>query len=92
VKEKMGFDPNRFRDAQELAELNPDERLIYEEAQTKLVFGANYTRDPKTGLPQEQGIGSPGRESQQHLAELQKQKERISRLKAEAKLAEAPPP
>jgi hypothetical protein len=85
------IDFNRFRNAEELEELTDEERVLYDRAQERLVFGADVKFDEK-GRPIEQGIGSPGRESKQHLAALQKEQERINRLKAEARLAEAPPP
>jgi hypothetical protein len=80
------IDFNRFRDAGEQSELTDAELELYDQAQERLVFGANFRRDSR-GNPIEDGIGSPGRETRQHLAALEKEKELINRLKAEARLA-----
>jgi hypothetical protein len=58
--------------ADELAELTPEEKRIHFENETKAVFGDNYRRDPKTGRPIEQGLGSAQQITEQHLQALAK--------------------
>jgi hypothetical protein len=58
----------------EIAALDPIDRLKYEEVQRRLVFGEHYKRDAD-GKPLEQGIGSPGRENANHYFYLQKERD-----------------
>lgn len=55
----------------ELAEMTPEAIKAHFDAEMKLVFGENARRNNK-GIPQEQGIGSPGRETPNHFAAMRK--------------------
>jgi hypothetical protein len=86
------IDFNRVRNEEELAELTPEERRLYDEAQTRIVFGHDYkNRIRPDGSIQENGIGSELNQSIHHRIALQKEQERINRLKAEARLAATAP-
>ncbi len=47
--------------------LPPDALKKHFEAEEKRVFGENFKRDRKTGVPIENGIGAPGRENENHF-------------------------
>ena len=55
----------------ELAELTPAQRAAHFAAEEETVFGKGFQRD-RHGQPIEQGIGSPGRESEHHWNALEK--------------------
>jgi hypothetical protein len=57
--------------AEEFEVLTPDERKAHQAAEDLIVFGANAKRD-RNGNYIEQGIGSLGRESVNHLAGILK--------------------
>jgi hypothetical protein len=80
------IDFNRFRNYEELQELTEAERVLYDQAQLRIVFGADVKFDER-GKPIETGRGSKSNVTATHLAALQKEQERISRLKSEALLA-----
>jgi hypothetical protein len=80
------IDFNRFRNYEELQELTDAERVLYDQAQMRIVFGADVKFDER-GKPIETGRGSKSNITATHLAALQKEQERINRLKSEALLA-----
>jgi len=51
--------------------LSPTAVADYLEAERRAVFGHDYKTD-RTGRPQEQGIGAPGNETEQHFTTLRK--------------------
>jgi hypothetical protein len=72
--------------AEELAELSPAERQIYDAVQEETVFGLGFKRDAQ-GRPVEQGIGGPLQQTHNHLAVVAREKS--SRDLNEALLAAA---
>lgn len=61
---------------EELDVLTPDQRVAHYIDEEKTVFGRTAANDPAfkrvDGIPQEMGIGSPGRETGNHLAAILK--------------------
>jgi hypothetical protein len=57
--------------AEEIQAMTPEQRAVYDEEQRKTVFGFDYKKDA-SGRPLEQGIGSPGHETENHYAALAK--------------------
>lgn len=55
----------------EIDAMSPDELKAYKIAQENIVFGSDHKNDRK-GKPIEQGIGSPGRENENHFAAIRK--------------------
>lgn len=55
---------------QEIDNMNPEELAIYKRGQANIVFGEGH----KTvgGRPVEQGIGAPGRETENHFAAIRR--------------------
>lgn len=51
--------------------MSPDDKKAHLKAEEKTVFGEGYRKDRK-GVPQEQGIGSPGRETDNHFRAIRK--------------------
>jgi hypothetical protein len=56
---------------EEMEALTPEERVAHFAAEEKIVFGQNFQRD-RNGIPVENGVGAPGRESLNHLTALRK--------------------
>jgi hypothetical protein len=69
----------------ELEILSPDERKAHFEAEQQTVFGHGHR--VINGKPQEQGIGSPGRESVNHFASILKNEGPEAEKKARAEAA-----
>lgn len=55
---------------EELAYMGPDERKAHFAAEEKIVFGHDFQK--RKGAPVEQGIGSQGRETQNHFMGIRK--------------------
>lgn len=55
---------------EELDAMTPDEKKAHFAAEEKIVFGTDFQK--KKGVPIEQGIGSPGRETHNHFAGIRK--------------------
>jgi hypothetical protein len=71
----------------EFASWSPEERAENRRKAATNVFGADHKVDPKTGQPIEQGIGSPGRETENHFKALEKAEGREVADKARAEAA-----
>jgi hypothetical protein len=56
---------------EETEALTPEQRVAHQAAEDLVVFGVNAKRD-RNGNYIEQGVGSPGRESLNHLAAIRK--------------------
>jgi hypothetical protein len=65
--------------------LTPDERKAHLAAEEKIVFGQTFQRD-RNGAPIEVGIGSPGRESVNHMQSILKYEGREAYDAAAAKI------
>lgn len=50
--------------------MTPDERKAHLSAEEKIVFGHDFEK--KKGVPIEQGIGAPGRETNNHFSGIRK--------------------
>lgn len=55
---------------EELDAMSPEERKVHRAEEEKIVFGHDFKK--VKGKPVEQGIGSPGRENQNHLNAIRK--------------------
>lgn len=55
---------------EELDAMTPDEKKAHFAAEEKIVFGEDIEK--KKGAPVEKGIGSPGRETNNHFAAIRK--------------------
>lgn len=56
---------------QELEVLTPEEKAAHLAAEEVTTFGTGFKRD-RDGAPIEQGIGSPGRETKNHLQSIRR--------------------
>lgn len=55
---------------EELELMTPEDRKAHFASEEKIVFGTDFEK--KKGVPVEQGIGAPGRESRNHFMALRK--------------------
>jgi hypothetical protein len=71
--------------AEEFDSLSPEERAVHLAAEQKTVFGHDHV--VAKGKPVEQGIGSPGHESENHYAAIRKWEGPEAEKKARAEAA-----
>jgi hypothetical protein len=71
--------------SQEFDALSPEERAAHLEAEKTTVFGVGHA--VVKGQPQEQGVGSPGHESENHFAAIRKWEGPEAEKKARAEAA-----
>lgn len=55
---------------EELDAMSPEEKRAHYASEEKIVFGTDFRK--KNGAPIEQGIGAPGRESENHFKAIGK--------------------
>lgn len=67
---------------EELDAMSPEERKVHRAEEEKIVFGTDFKK--VKGKPVEQGIGSPGRETQNHFAAIRKYEGAEAETKARA--------
>ncbi|QQN62121.1 hypothetical protein JIR23_21215 [Bradyrhizobium diazoefficiens] len=70
---------------EEMEVLSPEQRVAHQAEEAKIVFGHDH-RVIK-GRPVEQGIGAPGRETENHYASIRKYEGPEAEKKARAKAA-----